>query len=36
VDDARIALQLVTLWIEEEPDAVRESMERELVLLETT
>jgi hypothetical protein len=36
LDDARIALQLATLWTEEEPDPVRESMERELVLLETT
>ena len=36
VDDARIALQLATLWTDEEPDAVRESLEEELVLLETT
>ena len=36
LDDARIALQVATLWTDEEPDAVSESLEEELVLLETT
>jgi hypothetical protein len=35
VDDARIALQLATLWTDKEPDAVRELIEDELALLET-
>jgi hypothetical protein len=35
VDDARIALQLASLWIEEEADAVQATLEPELVLLET-
>jgi len=35
VDDARIALQLASLWIEEEPDAVKATLEPELALLET-
>jgi hypothetical protein len=35
VDDARIALQLASLWSDEEADAVRQSIEPELVLLET-
>jgi hypothetical protein len=35
VDDARIALQLAVLRSDEEPDAVRATLEPELVLLET-